>query len=209
MSGPGWKWRKMEPPDLPAFIRIDDECYHARERLSKGGFKASETNQLIDNLKKDPSTRGTPQWKWKQKAIRQFASELADVFNETQQYLVSAIPTSTVKSDPTYDSRLDDALSLLVRARPLITIDCPLQFLASHTPQHRRDDRMSPQEIYELLEWTGFAAPPGSLIVLIDDVITCGAHFKACKRMILDHHPTLRVIGAFWAKTIWTAPPAA
>jgi len=42
----------------------------------------------------------------------------------------------------------------------------------------------------------------GSLIVLLDDVLTSGAHFTAARRRILEVFPDATVIGIFWAKAI-------
>ena len=42
----------------------------------------------------------------------------------------------------------------------------------------------------------------GSLIVLLDDVLTSGAHFTAARRRILEIFPNVTVIGIFWAKAV-------
>jgi predicted amidophosphoribosyltransferase len=40
-------------------------------------------------------------------------------------------------------------------------------------------------------------------LILIDDVITTGAQFRAYKNLVLAHHGDVEVIGLFWGKTFW------
>jgi hypothetical protein len=192
--------------DPPVYIKPpDDRCYYAREYISKGGFKSSEANQLISNFKKSPDRRGKPEWHYKEQAIRQFAEELSDLLGKG--CIVSHIPSSKAKDDPEYDSRLEDTLDQLGKIRSDLriveAITLPESMDAYHTGgTHTRH----PDEIYEKIRWKGL--PTGANhVVLIDDLVTSGAHFKACKRLILERSPGIEVIGAFWAKTIWPAPP--
>lgn len=80
-------WKKIETSpfdgDPPALLEPDDICYYAREYVSGGSWKASEANQLVQNLKKDPSKKGTFEWPHKIKAVRQFAQELSSVLVES------------------------------------------------------------------------------------------------------------------------------
>jgi predicted amidophosphoribosyltransferase len=39
-------------------------------------------------------------------------------------------------------------------------------------------------------------------IIVVDDVLTSGAHFKAAKRMIQEKIPGAFVIGLFWARAV-------
>ena len=40
-------------------------------------------------------------------------------------------------------------------------------------------------------------------IAIVDDVITTGAHFKACQELILEQYPHAAIYGIFLAKTVW------
>jgi len=95
---------------IDALLRIDhirldasDECYFLREYTSGGvGYAHSATNDLISNLKKPLDRRGQPEWKYKERAMRQVATELVGAINP--RYLESATlvptPPSKSKSDP-------------------------------------------------------------------------------------------------------------
>ena len=50
--------------------------------------------------------------------------------------------------------------------------------------------------------WSNVDLSPHTHIVLIDDVITSGAHFAACKRKIRTNYPNMDIVGVFWAKSI-------
>ena len=193
-------WRKIERPEvIPIRLQDADACYYAREYISHGGYSASEANNLIINLKKPPDKRDTPQWKWKVRAIEQFANELGQLLPD--DISVAAVPTSKRRDDPEYDSRLDDALNILHGQRNKIMIEAPFEMIESHQSAHTGGER-SVEEFYRLLQWRGFQQVP-ELIVLVDDVITTGAHFKACQRMIREYHPEVEIAGAFWAKVVW------
>jgi hypothetical protein len=58
------------------YLEASDECFFLREYTPRGGYQASESNQLVLNLKKDLKYRGTPAWKYKGLAIERCASEL-------------------------------------------------------------------------------------------------------------------------------------
>ena len=198
------RWRLLDSlQQVPHHIDPEKErCYYAREYVSGGGWKASEANRLITNFKKDPEKRGTPEWYHKERAIEQFAQELTIVLGAN--HVVAPIPSSKRLDDPGYDSRLDDTLKRLATLRSDVTCVNPFSVIASTEPYHLAGGIKSrdPKEIYRNLEWTGLPENVPHLI-LIDDVLTSGAHFVACKRLVQEHHPVLPVLGVFWAKTIW------
>jgi len=193
-------WKKLEVVENPpAFIESDDVCYYARDYISRGSHKDSEANQLISNFKRHPRFRGQAPWRYKQRAIEQFAAELGDVIGKNRS--IAAIPSSKLPDHPEYDSRLLDTLGVLKRLRPDLVIETPLSMKASTKPSHLGGSR-SIDEISFNLEWSGLSGNSQSLI-LIDDVLTTGAHFKACKQVIAANAPDVCVIGIFWARTVW------
>ena len=45
---------------------------------------------------------------------------------------------------------------------------------------------------------------PSETVFRVDDVLTTGSHFVACKQFIMDHDPRVKnVIGIFWALHVW------
>jgi len=193
-------WKKLEVVENPpAFIDGEDECYYARDYIARGTHKDSEANQLISNFKRHPKFRGQPPWRYKQRAIDQFAAELGGIIGKNLS--VAAVPSSKLPDHPEYDSRLLDTLGVLKRLRPDLVIETPLALKASTKPSHHGGSR-SINEISFNLEWRGLSGAC-RLLILVDDVLTSGAHFKACKQVITAHAPDVRVAGIFWARTVW------
>jgi len=192
-------WRKIEKPEaIPVRLSEGDECYYARRYVSGGKFGASEANQLIRDFKKPPDRRSKVEWRYKVHAIEQFAAELGQFIERGS---LCAIPGSKRRDDRAYDSRLDDVLDILSSRNRQIIVERPFEVTVSHRATHDGGER-SAESFYEMLNWTGFKTNPED-IVFIDDVITTGAHFKACQRLIQEHCPGLKVYGVFWAKIIW------
>jgi hypothetical protein len=195
-------WKRIEISTLehpPALLGADDICYYARDYISKGGYKSSEANQLILNLKKDISKKGTHEWQYKIRAIKQFSTELAGGL--LQDYAVAFIPTSKLIDDPACDPRWEILKDELASARPDLKFKRPIVRRESCSAVHSGGARKM-AAIRATLDWRGFKNVPDT-IILIDDVITAGAHFKVCKNMILERHPDVKVYGIFWARTIW------
>jgi predicted amidophosphoribosyltransferase len=50
------------------------------------------------------------------------------------------------------------------------------------------------------------AAPTPRYILVVDDVLTAGAHFVAIKRRLSERSPSVgRIIGCFWARRAFPA----
>jgi hypothetical protein len=195
-------WKKIErvgTENFPVFLEDDDLCYYARDYIAEGGYAASEANNLISNFKKPVSKKGRPEWRYKLDAISQFAREVAPPLRSDM--LVTCIPSSKSKSDPDYDSRLEDVLAEVIRLRPGIIVDYPISIDTSVLPAHCGGSR-NPSVIYSYLKWNGLREKRHRL-ALIDDVITSGAHFKACQRLIRENEPGIQILGFFWTRTAW------
>lgn len=194
-------WKKFDlSQTVPHYLETGDDCYYAREYISKGGFSASQTNGLISNFKKGIDKKNTLQWQHKLNAIVQFAEELSRLLKDGT--IVATVPASKSKNDPEYDSRLDDVLKKLGKLRPTLHIVEPLRVKKTLPAVHLGGDRKS-SIFYNNLEWLGGLPIDANHLVLVDDVITTGSHFKACQKMVLENVPTIKVFGIFWAKTIW------
>tara|TARA_B100000315_G_scaffold236460_1_gene252229 strand:+ start:5914 stop:6519 length:606 start_codon:yes stop_codon:yes gene_type:complete len=195
-------WKIIEKTvgtDFPQHLDDTDKCYYARDYISQGGYQSSETNDLISNFKKSTDRKNKPEWHYKKIAIERFATELSLVIRDKMS--ITCIPSSKCTTDPDYDFRLEETLLHLKEKKPLINIEYPLKVSQTTLASHLGGSR-DISTIYANLKWDGFTTPPEKLIILIDDVITSGAHFKACKKKFLEHHPGIEVLGLFWAKTV-------
>jgi hypothetical protein len=201
------RWKKIDADQsIPIYLTADDQCYYARDYIAQGSWTASPGNNLIKNFKKDVSRRNKPEWRYKLEAIDRFARDLRVLILDG--VTVAAIPSSKARSDPEYDSRMEDMLMVLKLLHPTLRIVEP--FLAKTTLQaaHLGGPR-TPELIYRNLEWVELGEPiETKQIVLIDDVITTGAHFKACQRLLQENVARIEVFGVFWAKTVWQSDDA-
>lgn len=187
---------------------IDDEdlenCFFAVEYISKGGYSASEANNLVSNFKKPMDRKGKEEWKFKLKAIDDFGHMISNILTD-EEYVISDMGTSKSESDPEYDPRLIQTIRKLKKIKPNVIYD-PLFSIKKGMPSSSRgNNRLRPDDILKHLTWEGFSDNNDDLgeVVIIDDVITTGAHFKACKSLINRYYPDMVVYGIFLAKTVW------
>lgn len=191
----------------PAHLSEEDrtKCFYARDYASGMGYSYGDDNSIISNFKKPMSKKDLPEWRYKLKAIEQFSNELYEWLKDIKDTIhVCPMPCSKIKPHSEYDPRVEVAVKRFAErcdnaqyATPIIRAKTMRQAHASGS------DRPSIQEIYDSLEWVGFTGSSPELILLVDDVITAGASFKACQRLFNEHVPDVPVWGAFWAKTVW------
>ncbi len=97
------------------YLRPEDDCYFFIEYTRGKSFDYSNANSFINNLKKSPKTRGTWQWRHKQKAIRVAARtllrELPDEWLSESTFV--PVPPSKAKNHPEYDDRMLQILAKL------------------------------------------------------------------------------------------------
>ena len=196
-------WSKLDRKsheEFPVYLDDTDDCYYAREYIAGGGFQASEANRLISNFKKGVERRDKEyEWRHRVRAVNQFALELRLLLPKNST--VASIPSSKYLSDPEYDNRFEDMFSALKQLRPDIKIETPLSAISSIVPSHHGGTR-HPDKILKNLSWNGFQRGVPRHIILVDDVITSGGHFKACKDLIEENCPEICVLGIFWARRV-------
>lgn len=183
-----------------------DYCYFLGEYASGHGFKFSEMNQVINNLKKPINRKHLPEWHFKEQAILKIAYLLMSLnsWDKLKKYTWVPIPPSKVKSDPAYDDRLFRILGKVkelekkLDLRELLLIKTSRD--AAHIPGSKRP------KIQELLTDLyideGAAEPAPNAIVVFDDVITSGASFKAAQALLQKRYPNVPIIGVFIARNI-------
>src|SRR5580698_4840315 len=111
-SDESWSHRLRKVGDLERpdhwYLRDGDECYFFGEYTAYAGYRHSETNGVISNLKKKPSTKGTLQWNYKLNAIARIGHTIAS--NIKPEFLSGLtfvpIPPSKPPGSPEYDDRM-------------------------------------------------------------------------------------------------------
>ena len=197
-------WTKFDELfDAPTNLEGANACYYARERLSRGGYSASQTNNLISNFTMEPHVRASNSKRWNHKieAARIFAAELTRFLPMGMS--ATSIPTSKARSDPEFDPRFDMLFEQLRSMRPDLVFCEPVSRSQSVTAAHKADSRPSIEEILATLRYDGFKDAPPKHLIFIDDVVTTGKHFSACRRLLHREAPEVNCYGVFWAKTIW------
>lgn len=179
-----------------------DPCYFLLNRIS-GGFSASAANSLIDDFKKDPYRfRNNPTvMAYKESAIQRFALNLASfllplVTAGTSITLVP-MPTSKTEGDVAYDDRLVRLCERAAEAVGSVRVENVLHSRETVQASHHGGTR----DVASISENILCSTPTWShplCVVLVDDVLTTGAHYVACREKVAALFPDCRVfIGAF------------
>jgi hypothetical protein len=186
------------------YVQSDDRVYFFRELIVPGDYSASATNQLISNLK-IPVTekRRLP---YKRGAIKQCAQELTSIFpaDLLDGATFVPIPPSESKDDPAYDDRLMQILSLFHKDaetkdfREIVTQSTTTRKSHCSGPNRMKVDEL--MSVYQINK--AELKKARNNVIIFDDVLTAGAHFRAMKNVLTRARPDLFVIGLFIARVI-------
>lgn len=195
--------------DSYRYLDDGDYCYHFLEYTSGGGFKISQGNQQILNLKKRPTSSENELY-YKRKAIEFWGDLLSAELNLSASALNSTfmpMPCSKPIGHQDYDDRMLKVLRRMARNTPQLDIRELLLQDRARTSQHE-GERLSPEQIasYMSVNQAALVLPIKENLVVVDDVITMGASFKAAKILVERAGIRTQVVGLFLAKTIW--PPS-
>ncbi|EAA6844502.1 hypothetical protein DRE43_24085 [Salmonella enterica subsp. enterica serovar Java] len=185
------------------YLEDGDLCYFFGEYTARQGAAYSETNQLIMNLKKGNERRGLQDYRYKGIATERVARMITSTIGNLDEYTFVPVPPSKCQSDAAYDDRMTAILRIAQTLNPVMDYrELVLQNVSTVASHASAANRPSPDEImanYRLDE--NLRAGCRDNIVIFDDVLTAGSHFKAMKRFLLQFFPEANILGLFVART--------
>lgn len=203
------KLNRIDCSSIHNHIELDenDICLYWREYTAQKKYNFSEANQLVVNLKKCVSHKEESQYTYKTKAIKICASYFEG--GDWSPYSIIPIPPSKKKDDPLYDDRLLRILNLanklLIPKYRFDVKDIIIQN-ESYEPSHKSSKRPSSQELKARYRLDDINSDQlREKIIVFDDVLTMGSHFKAIKSLLHEAYPQKKIYGLFIARSIY--PP--
>lgn len=198
---------EIEFPDH-TFLIQSDQCFFFGEYTPTGNtgraaWSISEANQKIANLKKSPLKRGTGEWFHKERTIQDLGAIIRA--NIKPEYLPSMIfvpiPPSKPKTHPEHDSRMLDVARAIGNDANVVEL---LTTASEREAASQSSARRSVKDLENNLEFAHGLIPADteSTIVLLDDVITTGATYCACRNLIAQYLPNSPIVGLFVARRV-------
>jgi len=186
-------------------LSADDKCYFLREYTAGAGFSYSATNNLISNLKKSPEKRHLPEYFYKGEAIKQSVNELTAAIQQKWQKFdgwgIVPIPPSKAAAHELHDDRVWQIAKRL-SAKLRIPAGKLLVTLKDREALHTRDRKRDVAVLIANIAVDENLATEREFkgLILLDDVLTTGATFVACKTVLKRRLPGVKVIGVFVAR---------
>ncbi len=195
------------------FLTEEDRCLYFGEFFSRRGWSAGPTNQLITNYKRTPTeiaahAKGPTLQHYKDQAMSEIAAGLRAQFTPQDvatRYTFVPMPSSKTAGDPDFCDRLDVTLRRAFSSPPYTDADIRtlLRQTRSVDADHRRTSgRISYDDLLQITEVdpAQLQAPVRPEIVLFDDVLTSGKHYKVAKIRIREVLPRHSLVGLFVAR---------
>jgi hypothetical protein len=195
-----------------SFLTPPDRCLFLGDFHSCAGWAGGAINQLIANFKRprrqiEREPIGERLRRHREHAVGTISAALRRQFTldeiESRCTFVP-IPTSKCRDDPNYCDRLERTLRiafdgyasdirLLLRQR--------MSTCSDHCSGH---DRMSYERLFEITELDPkyLVIPLRPIVVLFDDVLTSGKHYKVAKSRIREVFPQQPIVGVFVARRV-------
>lgn len=188
-------------------LESTDHCRYWRVYTANEKFSFSETNQLIKNFKISPQEKH--RLHYKKTAIEQIAQELMQVIPSHliyQNYTFIPVPPSKPIGHPEYDDRLVQVLKRVQQEKRDLDFRLLVEQLQPISAAHTVPPEQRPniQELYQLYAFNSpLKLPIPKKIVIFDDVLTKGTHFKAMQKVLIHQYPNVPVVGLFIALSVY------
>ncbi len=197
-----------------AYLEPGDRCLYFGEYFATRGYQGGGTNQLIFNYKCEPSAAAAnpARRKYKEQAIETVAAGLRRAISQANAERLTwvPVPPSKVVGHADYDDRLARTLAKAFNGYDT-DVRCLLRQISSTEADHQSASRMTPDALCALLELDRAmldACAPRQSIVLFDDLLTTGKHFKCCERRLRERLPApVPIVGVFVARRILPENP--
>jgi hypothetical protein len=190
------------------FLRVGDRCFFLFDY--RAGCGGPSVNQLIAALKSPPTAVAADHASARRKrcAVAAAAVALRQCIPRAQAESVTwvPVPPSKARDDPDYDDRLERVLALAFRGYD-VDMRSLMSLRHSVAADHAAAQRLSARSLRTLLvadDSALAAAPLRSRIVLFDDVLTSGKHFRCCEQLLRSLCPGVTVDGVFLARRALT-----
>ncbi|MFB6456553.1 hypothetical protein ACE38W_14880 [Chitinophaga sp. Hz27] len=189
-----------------SYLRDEDICCYLGDYYPDKNYSRTTYNQTLHNFKKFESRKGLADYKYKIQAITTLTEVVRNkIVPNFRPGLVTLVPTpsSKCKADPEYDDRLMKILASglsggEINLKEILYIDQNMK--TSHLAKN--GERMKPTEIQECLRINeNECQDVRDYIVIFDDILTTGAHFKACQATLQQRFPGKQIIGLFLGRT--------
>ncbi|WP_313553125.1 hypothetical protein [Brevundimonas sp.] len=192
-------------------LGAQDRCFYIWEYTSGRDFSFSQTNDLINNLKKKP-TASAAQLRHKDRAIGVCGEALRVTLNAEWLRTATIVPAPPSKSPahPDYDERMRRVAQAIPHQDVRALVRQAGDFVASHERANQGLNRISLEELLEAYSIDeALVAPPPMRIAILDDVLTNGTHYLAMKTKLIERFPHAEIIGLFIARRVFPTPEAA
>ena len=203
------------------FLTADDRCMYFGEFFSRKGWSGGPTNGLIADYKRTPTELAdhhkAPLLRYhNEQAISDIAAGLRTQFtlrDVATKYTFVPMPSSKIAGDPDFCDRLNLTLQRAFMMPPYTGADIRplLRQTRSLDADHRNTSgRISYGDLLKVVEIdpAQLLAPVRGEIVLFDDVLTSGKHYKVAKARIHGALPGHLIIGLFVARANHLNPEA-
>ncbi len=186
------------------FIQKEDNIIYLGLYYSREGYQG-EGNNLIYNLKKSVDKSGSSEWQYKQGAIHSVAQKITEVMDSVStgggKWYWIPIPPSKLEDNPMFDDRINQILEL-AQSNCNNQNHIVANVIKQNVDREASSTSGNTRNVNELkgnymMSNIPHYNPLIDEIMIFDDVLTTGCHFKAAQRLILDNHPNARVNGVF------------
>lgn len=185
-----------------------DSCYYLGEYIADGSsWTSGGWNQRVINLKIPVNASPERQY-FKDRDIQFVANEFLKAAGRgLHHYTFVPIPPSEGRGNPLYDNRLVKILETIDSRLGVGSLDIRDMIVQTESLPKAHTGVRHPPEFY-LSKWeldSGQMNPTPNNIIVFDDVLTRGAHFKATQQLMFQAFPGARVTGVFITRRVHPA----
>ncbi|MGB8182091.1 MAG: hypothetical protein WCF13_06965, partial [Stellaceae bacterium] len=178
------RFSKIDESNRADHTRIEptDEILYLYEYTSGRDYTFGAANDLISNLKKEPSRAYRPEYRYKIAAMQRCAGDLAQAINPAwlNGATLVPVPPSKARDHLEYDDRMTQICRTIPVPFPVDVRELVVQGESMEAAHVSLSPRPTVEElvgVYTIDE--ALTAPAPQRIGIIDDVLTAGTHYRA------------------------------